>query len=69
MSFKNILTLLVFMLFIALGGYELMTNVRHSAKQDVTSIIYTSGMEEEKKEVTQETFDINKILEDSSTFY
>jgi len=62
MSFKKIFTVLVFMLFASLAGYELMTNIQHTAKQDVTSVRYVRSMEQTNIQVDKKTLDVNKTL-------
>ncbi|SIN79682.1 hypothetical protein [Halodesulfovibrio marinisediminis] len=66
MKFRSVVTLIVFVLFVGLCGYELANNVTNSFQRDTASVRYVRSLESPKKEdVKKPTFDLDKILEET----
>lgn len=66
MTFRSLFTLIVFLLFVGLCGFELADNFKSSAQRDTASIRYVRSLESPEKEDAKEPiFDIDKVLEDT----
>lgn len=66
MTFRTAFTLAVFVVFVGLSGFELAGQFMTSAKRDIESVRYVRGLDAPvKDERKPETFDLNKILEET----
>ncbi|WP_320173312.1 hypothetical protein [Maridesulfovibrio sp.] len=66
MKFKTVFTIIIFIAFVGLCGFETASNIKSSAKRDISSVRYTSGIETPTKEETKkQSFNLNKILQDT----
>ncbi|NDV19468.1 hypothetical protein GO013_08565 [Pseudodesulfovibrio sp. JC047] len=64
MTFRKLFTLVVFLAFIGLCGFELLDHFTVSAARDVENIRYVHGLDAPKNvEKKADSFNLNEILE------
>jgi len=64
MTFRQMFTLVVFVIFVGLCGYELIGNIVDQARQDVRSVRYVGSMDNKKEGAKKEfIFDMKRMKE------
>ncbi|SKA84012.1 hypothetical protein [Desulfobaculum bizertense] len=64
MRFRTLFTLCLFLIFINLCGYELVTHIKASMARDIESVRYVRSLDAPSKDKKKpKVFNVDKILE------